>query len=169
MVIPANLGQAAAPWGAEACVICWGTEGGPYHVADTGTPLPVQGTLTVNPAAATTGGATPYHYLAAAGANQDSQNVKASAGTLYTVACFNVNAAVRYLKLYDKATAPTSADTPVQTYAVPAATTGAGFVLSLPVGMSFANGIGFRMTTGQSDGDSGAVTAGDLALSITYK
>jgi hypothetical protein len=40
MTIPANL-QAAAPWGAEACVVCWGPEGGSYHVVDTGTPLPV--------------------------------------------------------------------------------------------------------------------------------
>jgi len=122
-----------------------------------------------SPVAATTGGATPYSYVAAASANQDSQSVKGSAGTVYSVAVFNVNAAVRYLKVYDKATAPTSADTPIQRYTIPGNATGAGLTLPLPVGMLFANGIGFRITTGAADGDTGAASANDVVVNLTYK
>ena len=124
----------------------------------------------VSPAAATSGGATGGRYLAAASTNQDSQNIKGSAGTLYMLVVINVNAAVRYLKIYDKATAPTSADTPLLTIGVPGNTAGAGVAVPVPaVGIAFSNGWGFRMTTGQADNDTGAVTAGDLALSYGYK
>jgi len=123
----------------------------------------------VSPAVTTSGGATPGRYLAAAAANQDSTVIKASAGQLYNhVAVVNVNAAIRYLKFYDKATAPTSADTPKLVYGVPGNTAGAGIVLPIPNGIAFANGIAFRMTTGQGDSDATAVTAGDLALSYSY-
>jgi hypothetical protein len=120
--------------------------------------------------AATTGGATPYHYIAAASANQDSQSVKGSAGTLYTIALGNVNAAVRFVKLYDKATAPTSGDTPVLTLIVPGATTGAGSNVPIPAcGIAFASGIGFRITTAISDGDTGAATSGDVTVNVIFK
>lgn len=120
----------------------------------------------------TAGGCTPYSFLAAAGANQDSTVVKASAGQLYgSIAVTNTNAAVRYLKVYDKATAPTSADTPKLRITVPGATTGAGIVVPLPdAGVAFANGIAFRMTTGAADNDANAVTANEVILNgLFYK
>lgn len=121
------------------------------------------------PVAATTGGATPTRVLSAGAANQDSTIVKASAGQVYSVAAFNTNAAARYLKLYDKATGPTSADAPVQTYLIPGNASGAGLTLALPVGMNFASGISLRITTGMADNDTGAAAVGDVAVSLTYK
>jgi|SRR5579864_5240858 len=123
----------------------------------------------VSPAVTTTGGATPGRYLAAASANQDSTVIKNAAGQLYNaVAIVNVNAAIRYVKFYNKPSAPTSADTPVLTIGVPGNTAGAGIVVPIPSGSAFSAGISFRMTTGQADNDTGAVTAGDLAMSYFY-
>lgn len=123
----------------------------------------------VTPVSSTTGGATPFRYVIAAGANQDSQNVKASAGTVYSIDAFLAVGTLRYLKLYDKATAPTSADTPVHTFLIPGNTAGAGFTKSIPVGMLFANGIGFRVTTGLADNDTGPAVANDGVINLDYK
>jgi|SRR5581483_7422378 len=130
---------------------------------------PVSGTVTVNAASATTGGATPGKLISAASTNATS--VKASAGTLYTLTVSNVNAAMRYLKLYDKASAPTvGTDTPVQVFGIPGNTAGAGIVVPIPAcGIAFATGIAFALTTGIADADTGAVGASDHAVSYSYK
>ncbi len=108
------------------------------------------------------GGATPGKYVAAAAANQDSQVIKASAGQLYGLQLSNVAVAIRYVKLYNKATAPTSADVPVMVIALPASS---DWPLSLPmVGVAFSAGIAFRITTGIADNDTGAATAGDVVV-----
>jgi hypothetical protein len=78
------------------------------------------------------GTATPYSYISAASANQDSQVVKASAGLVYAIQVFNINAAARYLKVYDKATAPTSADTPVKRILIPASGGGGSGGIQIP-------------------------------------
>ncbi len=117
--------------------------------------------------AAPSGGATPAKYLSAASNN--STNVKAVAGQVYSLVAINTTATLYYLKLYDKATAPTcGTDTSVQNYPVPASTAGAGFVLPIPVGMSFFNGIGFCLTGGVADSDNSNAATG-IVLSITYK
>lgn len=119
--------------------------------------------------ASATGGATPYKFIGAAGSNQDSTVVKASAGTLYTLSFTAVVGSVRYLKIYDKATGPTSADTPVHTIMVPASV-GATVSLPLPAcGEVYAAGISFRMTTGLADSDANAVTANDCLTNLSYK
>lgn len=125
--------------------------------------------LPVAAQAVPTGGATPYKYIGAAAANQDSTVVKASAGTLYALAFTAVAASARFLKLYDKATGPTSADTPVLTVMVPAS---AGATVSVPLpacGAVFSTGIAFRMTTGLADNDANAVTANDCVTNLSYK
>lgn len=126
--------------------------------------------LPVAAQAASTGGATPYSYIAAAAADQDSTVVKASAGTLYTLAVASVIAGVRYVKIYDKATAPTSADTPLLRVVVPGSTAGTLTEVPLPpCGAVFSNGIAFRITTGQADNSAAAATAGDGIVALTYK
>lgn len=121
----------------------------------------------VAPYAHIAGGATPYKLNSAASTNATS--VKASAGQVYSIMATNQNAAVRYLKLYNKASAPTvGTDTPVQTYAIPGATAGAGFTLSIPVGMTFPLGIAFAITTGAADSDTGAVAANEVIVNLTW-
>jgi hypothetical protein len=122
----------------------------------------------VTPQAHTNGGATPYKLVSAGSTNATS--LKASAGQIYSIDCFNINAAVRYLKLYNKASAPTvGTDTPVHVYAIPGATTGGGFTKSIPVGMEFTTGIAFALTTGITDADTGAVAASEILVNIDYK
>lgn len=120
------------------------------------------------PVAGTTGGATPYHLVSAASTN--STSVKASAGTVYDVQCFNVNASPRYLKFFDKASAPTlGTDTPVKTILIPGNTSGAGATATFPVGVNFANGIAIAITGGIADSDNTAVGASDCAINFDYK
>ena len=119
--------------------------------------------------AATTGGATPGKLISAASTNATS--VKASAGQIFSLCAFNTNAAAAYLKLYNKASAPTvGTDTPVQVYTIPGATTGGGFVLPIPVcGITFGTGIALATTTGAADSDTGAVAASEVVVSYSYK
>lgn len=118
--------------------------------------------------AATSGGATPYQLVAAAGTNATS--VKASAGTVYGVQVSNVNAAVRYLKLYDKSSAPTvGTDTPVKTIVIPGNTAGAGNTIAFPYGIAFANGIALALTVEPTVAGSTGVTASEHVVNLDYK
>lgn len=113
----------------------------------------------------TSGGLSISRTLSAASTN--GTNVKASAGQLYGWYVFNTNASVRYVKLYNKATTPTvGTDTPVMTIPVPS---GGGANVEFANGITFATGIGFGMTTGVADNDTGAVAANDLILNLFYK
>lgn len=127
------------------------------------------GSLTIDLPAVTTGGATPGKLISAASTNATS--VKASAGTLYSLQVFNTNASARYLKLYNKASAPTvGTDTPVQVFTIPGNTAGAGLVVPIPAcGIAFGTGIAFATTTGAADSDTGAVAANEIVLSYSYK
>lgn len=125
--------------------------------------------LTADVPAVATGGATPGKLISAATTNATS--VKGSAGTLYMLTAMNTNAAARYLKFYNKATAPTvGTDTPVLVFTVPGNTAGAGFVCPIPTcGIDFSTGIGFATTTGAADSDTGAVAANEIVISYSYK
>lgn len=87
-------------------------------------------------------------------------------GYLTSVYASNANAAVRYLKIYNKATAPTvGTDTPVLVYAIPA-TGSINFDLE---GQRFSNGISYATTTGVADSDTGAVAANEIKVSLNYR
>lgn len=118
--------------------------------------------------ASATGGATPGMLISAASTN--ATVIKASAGTLYSLVVTNINAAVRYIKFYNKATTPDENDTPVQVVAVPGATTGGGFTVPIPAcGIAFGTGIAFRLVTGVANNDTGAVSANEHTVSYSYK
>lgn len=110
-------------------------------------------------------GGALYTKLIAAGTTNGTL-VKSAAGTIYSIIVNNQNAAVRYLKLYNKATAPTvGTDTPVMTLALQASRTE---TFEFPKGLAFATGIGFGLTTGVADNDTGAVTANEHVVNIAY-
>lgn len=117
------------------------------------------------PVAGASGGSTPSHAISAATTN--ATNVKASAGLLYGLSISNTNAAARYFKLYDKATAPiVGTDTPKMTIQVP----GNGTVIrAFPVGLAFAAGIGYAATGAITDGDTTAIGLNDLSMDLDYK
>ena len=93
--------------------------------------------------------------------------VKAGTGQLYTVAVSNINAAIRYLKLYDKATAPTvGTDVPILTIAIPI--TGVTHINFGTFGLSYLLGLGLAITTVGTDADATATAAGEQKVLMSY-
>jgi hypothetical protein len=93
--------------------------------------------------------------------------VKNAAGNLYSLSASNIGAAARYLKLYNKATAPVpGTDTPVLTIKLPADSV---TVLEWgAVGLRFATGIGLAITAGAADADVAAVVAAEVKVNASY-
>lgn len=110
-------------------------------------------------------GATSTSRILSAAGSTNATSAKAGAGILRKIIGYNARASAVYLKVYDKATAPTvGTDIPVLTFYLPA--TGA---FALDVNQYFATGIAYALTTGVADADTGAVTAADiLGLNVTY-
>lgn len=101
-----------------------------------------------------------------AAASTNATSVKASAGDVGKISGFNAAAAKRYLKLYNKASAPVvGTDTPVLTLTLPA---GAPFNFDLG-NHYFSTGIAYALTVNGADADTTALTAADVeSLNITY-
>lgn len=97
--------------------------------------------------------------------------IKASAGQLYKLhSVRNANAAVRYLHLYDKATAPTlSTDTPVLTISLAASSVQNEIDIGGDIGVAFANGIAWAYTTDNVAIPTTAGTSTELMFSGAYK
>lgn len=113
----------------------------------------------------TSGGLTSARLVSAASTNATS--LKASAGQLYNLQSFNLSTSNKFVKFYNKASAPTvGTDTPVQTYLVPP---GGGIVLEWSNGLAFATGIAYAVTGAYTDADTTAVNAGDVLLNLGYK
>ena len=129
----------------------------------------VENTLTsVIACNASSSAATPYKLISAATTNATS--VKASGGNLFFVSVSNINAAARYLKLYNKTSAPNvGTDVPILTFLIPGNTAGAGSNLGIPPqGLRFNTGIAFALTTGVSDTDAVAVAANEIIVNLGY-
>ena len=108
---------------------------------------------------------TPYKLISAATTNATS--VSATANTLlFGYYISNTNSSVRYVKFYNKASAPTvGTDTPVLVLAIPG--TGAANV-SFSDGINFTTGLAFATTTGAADSDTGAVAANEIIVNLVY-
>jgi hypothetical protein len=132
------------------------------------TAVDASGNLSVSTNATATGGATIGKVLSAASTNATS--LKASAGNIYSIVLVNSNAAIRYLHLYNKASAPTvGTDVPVATIGIPGNAAGAGFTVDVPPGAAFTTGIAYALTTGAADTDTGAVALNEITGWILYK
>ena len=101
------------------------------------------------------------------GASTNATNVKASAGQVYNIQVSSVNAAARYLHLYNSSGAPTCNASIISTHIVPGNTAGAGTNIVLAPGVAFSTGIGFCLTTAV-DG-TGSVSANEHVVMISYK
>lgn len=127
------------------------------------TPVPI------SPRPNTTGanGTTPYKLISLASTNAIS--VKASGGNLYSIVAIGLTSTVRYLKFYNKASAPTvGIDTPIMTIPVPANLQGAGISIPFSMGVNFSSGIAIAITSGVADTDTGIIGAGDVVVNLTY-
>jgi hypothetical protein len=123
-------------------------------------------TVGVNVTPSTTVGAgTSHHLISAAGTNATS--VKTSAGTINTISLSNNANAVRYLKLYNKASAPVvGTDTPVATILLPVG--GSRDISGGPFGIRLATGIAYAITTGIAISDTGGIGADEVSVFIQY-
>jgi hypothetical protein len=134
--------------------------------------ISIQGSTGMTPVQAslkpqTSGGLTPYHLIAAGTTNATS--VKGSAGQLYAYYLSNVSASPRYVKFFDKASAPTlGTDTPVLTLMLPGNSAGSGANNAIPNGIAFANGIAIAITANAADNDNTGVTASDVIVNLMY-
>lgn len=110
---------------------------------------------------------TPYRRISTADTNTAS--IKAAAGTVYGWSIGNLNAAARYVKLYNKASVPVvGTDTPFLTLPIPGNTAGAGSNLALPGGIAFGTGIALAITANAADADATVIGAGDVILNVFY-
>lgn len=148
-------------------------------INDVTDPVPVTGPLTdaelratavpISPRPNTTGtnGTSAYKLISLATTNANS--IKVSGGNLYSIIAIGLTSTVRYLKLYNKASAPTvGTDVPLMTIPIPANTQGAGVALPFSMGVNFPLGIAIAITSGAADNDTGAVGAGDVIVNLTY-
>lgn len=100
-------------------------------------------------------------------ASNSGSVIKGSAGQVYGWYLYNDSASPRFVKLYDKATAPTvGTDAPKLTLPLPAS---AAANVSLHGGIEFALGIGLAATTGAADNNTGAPGANEVIANILYK
>jgi hypothetical protein len=128
---------------------------------------PVSGTLT-SAGTTTNTPATPTADNYNSAATTNARTIKATAGTVYNIVASNANAAVRYLKLYNTATAPTVGTTvPVLTIAIPAAGTTPPINFGA-MGHRFSTGISMALTTGVADSDTAAVAANEIKVVTSY-
>ncbi len=134
-------------------------------------PISATNPMPIAPSAATTGGATPAG--AVAPNNTTGVSLKGTPGSVYGVQLGGIGSGPAYLKLYDKATAPTcGTDTPIKRLIIPAASTaalGGGSNISFPAGVAFTLGIGYCVTTGITDADTTAPAASTLLINIDWK
>lgn len=113
-------------------------------------------------ASAAAGGVTTNNRLVSSAATTNGTSVKASAGRVYKIRGYNNSAALKYLKLYNKASAPTvGTDVPTHTYALKA-NDFYEIDIAGAAGYYFATGIAFALTGGSADSDTTALAAGDI-------
>ncbi|HEX7633120.1 MAG TPA: hypothetical protein VF401_02205 [Candidatus Saccharimonadales bacterium] len=102
-------------------------------------------------------------------ASTNATSLKVSTAGLYGLALSNDSSSKRYIKIYNKATAPTvGTDTPVFTFLIPANGT-----ISVPMTevavSAFASGLGYAITGGIADSDTTAIGADEVHGIIWYQ
>lgn len=128
---------------------------------------PVSGTVTATVTGGTVLPVTPTTLFTNSAATTNATLVKNAAGTLWSIAVSNTNAAARFLKLFNLTTAPTvGTSVPVFTVAIPSG--GTVLVNGGSNGIRFGTGISLSITGAAGDLDTTAIGAGDVKVATTY-
>lgn len=116
------------------------------------------------------GGCIAYHLAGGSAATTNATLIAAGAHSLYSLTVINTTATVYYLRTYDLGVppAPSSATGVTHSYPVPGSTSGAGFVISFPLGESYANGLAYVLTGGGGDTDNTSAAVG-VYINACYK
>lgn len=122
-------------------------------------PVTGSGTFNVGPAA-------PSTTLINSAASTNATLGRGAPATLIAITASNTNAAARFLKVYNKASAPTvGTDTPALVVVLPP-TSSINYDISL--GHRFSTGISFAITGAMADSDTTAIAAGEVKAVISY-
>lgn len=116
---------------------------------------------------AASGGTSTLFFSAAASVN--ATVLKAAPGKLFSLDFYNISAGARYIKFYNKSTAPVvGTDLPVLLFPIPA---GARFALNTFVthGVDFSVGIAFALTQAAADADATALALRDVFGAIVFE
>lgn len=128
--------------------------------------VPVSGSLTTAGTTTNTP-VTPTSTFTNSAASTNATLTKGSAGTLWSMLATNNGAAIRYLKLYNKATLPTvGTDIPVLTIPIPIG--GMVQVDGGANGLRFSLGIGFAITGAAADADTTIIGASEVKVGATF-
>lgn len=104
--------------------------------------------------------------------DETEEEIKASAGQVFSIAAFNTTAAPLYLKFYNATAANTTVGTttPVLTFLVPgnADSDGAGFVWNNDIGFAFGTAITVACTGAVADNDTTAPSANACIVNVGY-
>lgn len=104
--------------------------------------------------------------------DETEEEVKATAGQVFSISAFNHTAAPLYLKFYNLTAANTTVgtSTPVLTFTVPgnADSDGAGFVWNNEIGFAFGTAISVACTGAIADNDTTAPAANACSVMIGY-
>jgi len=114
-------------------------------------------------------GATAFPIISAASTNATS--VKTSAATVFSCQLGNTGAGVAFVKIYNKASAPTvGTDTPVKTLIVPGNAAGAGSNPTFgPGGFALGTGFALAITGLAPNSDTTAVAANQVVVNCDYE
>jgi hypothetical protein len=94
--------------------------------------------------------------------------IKASAGVITHIACFNILATPVYVKVWDAASPTLGTTAATYQFMCPGNTAGAGFVASFNGWISFATAIKFAVTGAISTTDNTAITANSVIVNIAF-
>lgn len=117
-------------------------------------------------ATVSTASSSTLPYTVNSAATTNAASIKASGANLYGMSIMNASAATKYVRFFNKASAPTmGTDVPIMVVAVPA--TSSKEIEYVPA-MRFGTGLAVAITGGAAATDSTAVAAGDVQLMVSY-
>jgi hypothetical protein len=98
------------------------------------------------------------------------QVIKNSAALLTSITASNLSGSMRYLRIYNKATAPTDSDDAsgsVFLYIIPLQANST-ITMSYPSPVSFGSGLAIRATVGVASGDTNAPGSNEVVVNVAY-
>lgn len=132
---------------------------------DTSIPLNWSNGSNIPTPSAAAGGFSSTHSRVSA-ATTNATSVKASSGTIGGIVLTNTSAAMKFFKLYNKASAPTvGTDTPVAIVGIPPTNT---ITWNCEQGLRLTTGIAYALTGLMPVADTTAVALNDVAVHINY-
>lgn len=129
-------------------------------IVSTGGSVSVSGSVTNTPV-------TPSASTIVAAATTNATVIKASAGTIFGMDISNAHTSVQYVKIYNKATAPTvGTDQPVHIIPVPASS--AVSINFSAIGLRLSAGISIAITAGMAHTDTAVATVNGVRCCTEY-